>query len=84
MSTITLPEPGLDDAVDEQLLIGGLFQVWIDLNSGEESPDWWWNSPPQSLQGALREAAEARAGGWVCRVMPEGQNPRPDGRWDNP
>jgi hypothetical protein len=61
-----------------------LFQVWIDLNFGEGAADWWWNSEPQPLRSALGEAAETRAGGWVCCVLPEGQNPRPDGRWDNP
>lgn len=61
-----------------------LFQVWIDLAFGLPPTDWWWNSPPQPLKDALQEAADARAGGWICRVMPEGCNPRPDGRWDNP
>jgi hypothetical protein len=62
----------------------GLFQVWIDLNEGETPSDWWWNSEPQPLRDALQEAAEVRAAGWVVAVYPEGQNPRPDGRWDNP
>lgn len=61
-----------------------LFQVWIDLKCGRGTPDWWWNSPPQSLQEALCEAAEARSKEWICQVLPEGMNPRPDGRWDNP
>ena len=33
---------------------------------------------------ALQEAADAREKEWVCLVMPEGTNPRNDGRWDNP
>lgn len=72
------------DSTVEQLPVDGLFQVWIDLNFGEHPSDWWWNSEPQPLRDALQEAAETRSGGWVCKVMPEGQNPRPDGRWDNP
>ena len=84
MSLTTLPDAEIDDVVDQQLPIGGLFQVWIDLNFGEGPTDWWWNSPPQPLRDALAEAHRAREGGWTCRVMPEGQNPRPDGRWDNP
>lgn len=61
-----------------------LYQVWIDLRFGEDDPDWWWNSEPQPLSGALRESEETRAEGWHCQVRPEGDNPRPDGRWDNP
>ena len=74
----------IETATEERLPTGGLFQVWIDLNAGQEPAEWWWNSPPQPLRDALVEAAEARVGGWTCRVMPEGQNPRADGRWDNP
>lgn len=62
----------------------GLFQVWIDLNFGELPSDWWWNSPLQALPSALDEAAECRRSGWVAVVMPQGVNPRDDGRWDNP
>lgn len=74
------------ETTEEHLPIDGLFQVWIDLGFGGRfgPPEWWWNSPPQPLFAALAEAAEARKTEWVCRVMPEGQNPRPDGRWDNP
>jgi len=62
-----------------------LFQVWIDLNAGTTpEPDWAWNSPPKPLRDALEEAAEARLTDWICIVLPEGQNPRPDGRWDYP
>ncbi len=61
-----------------------LFQVWIDLEFGEAKADWWWNSPPKPIGDALDEAAEARKSEWVCVVLPEGTNPRPDGRWDNP
>lgn len=63
---------------------GGLFQVWIDLNCGQGEVDWWWNSAPQKLFPALEEAQKIRAKGWICAVLAEGHNPRPDGRWDNP
>ena len=84
MSTVIESRPA--EATEDEAPTGGLFQVWIDLNFGGEfgPPDWWWNSPPKPLRGALEEAAEARAGGWTCRVLPESMNPREDGRWDNP
>lgn len=69
-------------AVEHKSLI--LFQVWIDLTFGTETPDWWWNSPPKLLSQALDECTECRQGGWGAKIMPEGVNPRPDGRWDNP
>lgn len=76
------PSTTAEDTAQQPLL----FQVWIDLNFGGEfgPPDWWWNSPPQPLADALDEAADARKDDWVCQVIPEGINPRPDGRWDNP
>ena len=62
-----------------------LFWVWFDTNCGIGAPDWWWEIPgAQPLPAALDLAAELRAGGWIVRVMPDGANPRPDGRWDNP
>ena len=61
-----------------------LFQVWIDLGCGIDEPDWWWNTPPKPLADALEEAARCRADDWITRILPEGVNPRPDGRWDNP
>lgn len=62
-----------------------LFQVWFDVGcGGSQQEDFWWNSPPKLLQGALDEAAQLRASGWIAMVLPEGQNPRCDGRWDNP
>lgn len=64
--------------------IPALYQVWIDLNFGEGDPDWWWNSAPKALSGAVAESIECRQAGWVTQVLPEGTNPRPDGRWDNP
>jgi len=84
MSTVIERKPSATP--EEQVPTDGLFQVWIDLNYGGEfgPPDWWWNSEPQPLRDALEEAAETRADGWVVAVYPEGQNPRPDGRWDNP
>lgn len=69
---------------DVAVKVPALFQVWIDLSFGTEAPDWWWNSPPKPLSGALDECAKLRTGGWIAKVMPEGVNPRPDGRWDNP
>lgn len=69
---------------NEEDLEEKLFQVWIDLNFGESAPDWWWNSEPQLLGDALDEAAAVRADGWVAIVTPAGENPRDDGRWDNP
>jgi hypothetical protein len=63
-----------------------LFQVWIDLNYGDEPSEWWWNTPPKPLKDALEESARLKAEdpAWVTKVLPEGSNPRPDGRWDNP
>lgn len=61
-----------------------LFQVWIDTNCGFAEPDWYWNSEPKLLQHALVEAAECRARRFPTKILPEGMNPRPDGRWDNP
>ena len=82
MSTVIEQRPTED--AEEQVPANGLFQVWIDLNEGEPPSDWWWNSKPQPLRDALQEAAETRAAGWVVAVYPEGKNPRPDGKWDNP
>ena len=68
----------------EAALDSSLFRVWIDLNFGCGDPDWWWNSEPQKLFPALEETKKLRSKGWVCAVLIEGQNPRSDGRWDNP
>jgi hypothetical protein len=63
----------------------GLFVVWFDLLFGEAPHDWWWEEPgPQPLASALDQAARMRLEGWPSIVCPEGVNPRPDGRWDNP
>jgi hypothetical protein len=80
----TIDAPVVEDEPEHALKAPGLFQVWIDLNFGKPPADWWWNSPPQPLGDALDEAADARRSGWVCIIEPEGKNPRPDGRWDNP
>lgn len=63
----------------------GLFIVWFDLAYGHRQPDWWWEAPgPQPLPAALDLAAQMRVAGWICRLEPSWQNPRSDGRWDNP
>lgn len=81
MSTVTLSS----DCALQEPVTPMLFQVWIDEDCGRmPEPCWWWNSPPQPLRHALQEAADARAEGWIVCVLPEGQNPRPDGRWDDP
>lgn len=83
MSTVIGHESAI--VSDEQDAKPALFQVWIDIDCGHEpEPDWWWNSEPQPLPGALDEAAECRASGFLAKVMPESMNPRKDGRWDNP
>ena len=71
--------------VEADLPTDGLFMVWFDLNFGDEPADWWWELPGlQPLPAALDLAAQLRANDFVCKVMPEGKNPRTDGRWDNP
>lgn len=60
----------------------GLFQVWVDRNCGFSEQDWSWNSAPKKLGAALDEAADCRARGFPTKILPEGMNPRPDGRWD--
>jgi hypothetical protein len=83
MSTVIELSPG--DIAEERAPTDGLFVVWFDLHCGRPPADWWWEVPgPQPLPAALDAAAEMRADGWICKVVPEGQNPRPDGRWDNP
>lgn len=60
-----------------------LFQVWIDSNMAVISPPCWdWNSAPKPLADALEEAIVCRAHEYPTMVLPEGQNPRPDGSWD--
>lgn len=72
-------------APEEQVPADGLFVVWFDTNCGRGTADWWWEDPgPQPLPQALDLAAELRADNWICKLMPEGMNPRPDGQWDNP
>jgi hypothetical protein len=78
-------ERRVTDSAEEQVPTDGLFVVWFDVNCGHGTPDWWWEVPgPRPLLPALDLAAELRADGWLCKVMPDSQNPRPDGRWDNP
>jgi hypothetical protein len=72
-------------ARDEQVPGSGLFVVWFDVNCGVSPASWWWEKPgAQALAPALDLAAAMRAAGWLCKLMPDGQNPRADGRWDNP
>lgn len=81
----TVIERIVSETTEDQVPTDGLFVVWFDLNFGQGSPDWWWEIPgPQPLPAALDLAAELRADGWLCKVMPDNMNPRPDGRWDNP
>lgn len=81
----TVIERKIVKSPEEQVPTEGLFVVWFDINGGEPPADWWWEKPgPQPFSAALDLAAKLRADGWVCKVMPEGQNPRADGRWDNP
>ncbi|CAE6846273.1 hypothetical protein R75461_07257 [Paraburkholderia nemoris] len=80
----TLIDTKHTDSVDEQVPTDGLFIVWYDLNCGSSPADWCWDPPAQPLSAALDLAAELRRNDWICKVMPEDQNPRPDGRWDNP
>ena len=62
-----------------------LFQVWIDVNCGlSEEPDWWTNDEPKQLEPATKEWLKCLSTGWKAKLLPEGQNPRADGRWDNP
>lgn len=75
----------LMDSTEERVPTDGLFVVWYDIRCGHPPADWWWEIPgPQPLSPALALAAEMRARGWICKVVPEDCNPRPDGRWDNP
>lgn len=81
----TVLERDTDAATEDHALTDGLFVVWFDVACGHPPSDWWWEIPgPQPLAPALDLAAEMRAAGWICKVMPDTQNPRPDGRWDNP
>jgi hypothetical protein len=70
--------------VDEQVLTDGLFHVWYDLNCGCVPSDWWYDPPALPLSAALDLAAELRRDDWICKVMLDDQNPRPDARWDHP
>lgn len=82
MSTVIEREPRQEHEVVPP---AGLFVVWFDVNGGYPPSDWWWEVlGPQPLAPALDLAAELRSQGWICQVVPEEQNPRPDGRWDNP
>lgn len=75
----------LDMPVEEEIETPpALYQVWIDANCGTQAPDWWWNSAPKPLKPATEEWLECLGGGWIAKLLPEGQNPRADGRWDNP
>lgn len=81
----TIVERQLSEHSETDVPTDGLFQVWIDVACGmSTTPDWWWNSPPKPLSGALDESASCRREGIPACILPEGQNPRPDGRWDNP
>lgn len=68
--------------------VGGRWVVWvawIDTSAKGEEGDWWWEEPgPMPLVGATILAASMRAAGWSARVLRWPENPRRDGRWDNP
>lgn len=82
MTHETLERP-LED-IEEDLPTDGLFRVWFDVNCGYDPVPDWWCEDPEPLPRALDEAAKARAAGWIVMVLPDGQNPRADGRWANP
>ncbi|WP_430231808.1 hypothetical protein [Paraburkholderia tropica] len=80
MSTVV--ETSHTDHADEHVPTDGLFNVWYDLNCGCVPSDWCYDPPALPLSVALDLAAELRKGDWLVKVMPDDQNPRPDGRWD--
>lgn len=63
-----------------------LYIIWIDITCGQDQyAEWWWNElTPRPLADCTIKAAQLRAKGWPTQVLPRNQNPRPDGRWDNP
>jgi hypothetical protein len=70
---------------DARSYLEPLYQVWFDVNCGQEATaDWWWDTEPEPCSAAYIHAADLKSSGWICVVLPEGKNPRPDGRWDNP
>lgn len=85
MNIIILIDSLLTKTTDNKARLDNQFWVWFDTNCGVGSPEWWWEEPGrQPLSAALDLAAKMRADGWIVQVMPDGMNPRPDGRWDNP
>lgn len=75
----------IKEVAKQQLSQEPLFQVWFDVDCGlTPTPNWWWDTEPEPCSSAYMHAAQLRAQGWVCVVLPEKQNPRLDGRWDNP
>ncbi|MBK3865428.1 hypothetical protein G3A40_37425 [Paraburkholderia aspalathi] len=81
----TLESNPLDQITgDEHISSDSLFVVWFDQNCGLPPADWWCELPALPLPAALDLAAFMRKTDWICKVIPDGQNPRPDGRWDNP
>lgn len=65
-----------------------LFTVWFDVNCGTGEPNWWWDGRDKPFEFPLSQALEhitkLRAKNWICKMVFAGENPRPDGRWDNP
>jgi hypothetical protein len=82
MSTVIAPLHVEQD--EDHVPTDGLFHVWYDLDCGFAPSDWWYDPPALPLSVALDLAAELRRDDWICKVMPDDQNPRPDGRWDHP
>lgn len=60
------------------------YRLWFDTGT-PQNPDWWVEDDVfPSMNAAADSSVAAALSGWRVQVLPEPQNPRPDGRWDNP